>query len=180
MKWMWSDESAGSRPTGNATLAGILVQDEQWKEIHPSSAGFPLDPPSEVKAIYPGGSFVVRPITGSNIMEQAVLTSSGEEKFSQPFYYLHTVSALPFEISDLEFDSEGYLWALTTSGIQLLDQNGRVRGIISLPHGQKFTAMRITGDGKVLLRSSTGRFFERRLNVTPATPGFTPKSQGQG
>lgn len=174
MKWMWSDGD-GPRPTGNGTLAATLVEGEDWAEVDTA----PLGAPAAVEARYPDGAFVVRPIANSNLLEQAILTADGTELYAQPFYYLHSISEVPFVVSDMAFDSDGYLWVLTNAGIQMLDQNGRVRGIISLPRGHEFNALNI-GRNEVTVSSPDGTTFRRRFTVSPATPGITPKSQGQG
>ena len=84
--------------------------------------------------------------------------------------------------SNLSFDANGNLWVLTDNGLQICDQNGRVRGILALPrleNGVSETNILTIEDGKVTLQFDYVRF-TRRLNVKAPVPGQRPKSQGQG
>lgn len=79
------------------------------------------------------------------------------------------------------FDGEGNLWVLTDAGIQICDQNGRVRAILSLP--PEFTdaghSRLAISDGHIILTFDS-RVYIRPFNVSPATPGVRPPSQGAG
>ncbi len=79
----------------------------------------------------------------------------------------------------MSFDANGNLWVVTDAGIQICDQNGRVRGIIMLPCAAEGITHIIISDGYVTI-TTAGTAFTRRFNVAPPTPGQRPKSQGQG
>ena len=107
---------------------------------------------------------------------QAVLDKSGKHLYEQRFYALHSYDNLPVKVYDLTFDSNGNLYAATNWGIQICDQNGRVRGIIHIPNGLTASSIEIT-DGKIIVQTEKGAF-SRKLNIL--NPNGTPKSQGQG
>ena len=91
----------------------------------------------------------------------------------------------------MAFDADGMLWVLTDAGIQICDQNGRVRAILSLPLPLATAAVDsrqaplferselIISDGAVTI-VVPGATYRRRLGVKPALPGVRPPSQGQG
>jgi hypothetical protein len=71
------------------------------------------------------------------------------------------------------------LWAVTGIGLQICDQNGRVRGILRLPQGiDPAIEVEISG-GYVWVHTATANW-RRRLNVKSPILGIRPESQGQG
>ncbi len=79
----------------------------------------------------------------------------------------------------MAFDADGFLWVVTRDGIQICDQNGRVRGILGLPAGIDGTDAAITiSDGMITVTGADGTAFTRRFNVAAPTPGVRPASQG--
>ncbi len=115
-----------------------------------------------------------------------VVRPDGSFKDKQRFYWLHiTDIESDSGAEDLAVDTHGNLYAATRMGIQICDQNGRVRAILPLPApsgpvrslcfgGEHFDFLYAT-DGK--------RLFVRKLKV----PGFAPwaapvtyPSQGPG
>ena len=93
----------------------------------------------------------------------------------------------------MTFDGDGYLWVITDAGIQVCDQNGRVRAIFDLP----FDASKIAGnsngrrraprastrmevnDGEIVVYTPDA-IYRRKMNVRAAVPGVRPASEGQG
>ena len=64
-------------------------------------------------------------------------------------------------------------------GIQICDQNGRVRAIVRLPLGiDPVNEIKIT-EGYVWLHTATSDW-RRPFNVSAPTLGTRPESQGQG
>ncbi len=104
----------------------------------------------------------------------------------QPFFWLH-MTDIPNDsgAEDLALDTHGNLYVATRMGIQVCDQNGRVRAILSLPTpsgavrgisfgGAGFDELYVT-DGK--------RVFKRKLKLKGYAPWSAPvavPSQGQG
>ena len=98
--------------------------------------------------------------------------------FTQPFYWLHSLDGNPLETGGMAYDNEGNLWIVTSAGVQILDQNGRVRGILRLPAALNTALTTITlTDGAATLSDGI-HTYRRRLNTAPGTA--LPRSQGQG
>ena len=185
MKWLWAG-SDSIRATRNATLAPILADAGEWT-VGPA-AGLPA---SEPGAIYPDSTLTVNPVDGSNYLWQSLRRPDGTLYASQPFYWLHAPENRALRIGGMTFDADGMLWVATDAGIQICDQNGRVRGIIALPRELAIAAIDnrtapilegstlIITDGLLTLVTPAATY-TRRLTIRPAIPGIRPKSQGQG
>ena len=149
---------------------------------------------------------------------------------AQRFYWLHSIDNKLIFKGPMAFDSRGNLFVLTNIGIQVCDQNGRVRFILDIPEilkieledwiGIQYSSshsydkpekalwsysggregyvsslpdtwpkaerfwMKIE-EGQIIIlekcqKENRYREFRRDLNISPATKGQTPKSQGQG
>ncbi len=104
----------------------------------------------------------------------------------QPFYWLH-MTDIPNDsgAEDLAVDTHGNLYAATRMGIQVCDQNGRVRAILPLPApsgpvrsicfgGANFDILYVTDGTQV---------FKRRIKIrgyAPWAPPMAVPSQGAG
>ncbi len=175
MVWMWRDypEKLKTNPTGNGLLKNLLIDGEGWtlKETNVEVADA-----LNVEAVYPGGSLLAAVVPGSNYIDQYVL-ENGERKYGQRYYWLHTYDNSALRINSMAFDGDGWLWVLTKAGLQICDQNGRVRGIIKLPGG--FDAEHgviLIREGHVIVADQSAQYM-RRFNVK-ANTGRKPKSQG--
>lgn len=187
MRWMFRH---GTTPIAmpeskNNMLADILVSGANWKSEESTTT------PRKTKAknaayacaTYPDGRHraVARPAT--NYLWKEILDNEGKVIIEQPFYWLHTYNNSVLEVPSMTFDSKGNLWVLSNAGIQICDQNGRVRAILPLPRDFILTpeSSISIGEGTVSISSpvpGNSRIFSRRLNITPAVPGQTPESQG--
>ncbi len=199
MEWMWQGwpEAPKCGKTQNNLLDSMLVEGNEWKQeiISADSIDNTIN---DVCAHYPGLPIVVRPNEKSNCLLQFIIDSNGNETYAQPFYWLHSYDNSQLVIKAITFDGAGNLWVVTNVGIQICDQNGRVRGILMLPPSimQWFHYInRITvKDDSVELVTNGFEFssyypprptgvrtkFTRKLHVTAPKSGVTPKSQGQG
>ena len=79
----------------------------------------------------------------------------------------------------LAFDTQGWLYVLTPAGVQIVDQAGRVNGILSLPAGAGTpTGMTWGGPQRdTLYVACGGRLYRRKLRahgVLPLDPPVTP------
>ena len=180
MEWMWQGWPADIVPgtTQNDLLAQVLVPDSEWEQ-----------PDSVIKmpatwgnlVYYPDMSLAVKAVKGSNSLHQVVV-DDGQHMYEQPFYWLHSFDNSELEIGAMEFDAAGNLWVVTNAGIQICDQNGRVRGIVSLPNPGK--ASRWKGikieDGAVVVFDAAQNAYVRPFRVKAPVGGIRPASQGQG
>ena len=176
MTWMWRDYPAAlpTGTTGNGLLKNLLIAGEGWTPM----AQAPAPTPGK-EALFPGGAHMAVAVPGSNYVDQYIIGPGGERKFGQRFYWLHSIDNTALDINSMAFDGDGWLWVLTGAGIQICDQNGRVRGILRLPLG--FDAERgslAIDEGNVTI--TDGRHaYTRRMNVHRNT-GIRPASQGAG
>lgn len=186
MEWMWRDypEPIKAGKTQNDLLSQLLPGDQSlwnWNVVN-TNTGCGFREPAE-SAVYPDSSFVVKRHEGSNCLWQYTIAADGSLENGQRFYWLHSHDNSLLTIGDMEFDACGNLYVVTNAGLQILDQNGRVRGILSLPTTDpeviKKSILSIH-DGLILLAMTDGVIAMRQLNIEPAKMGVKPKSQGQG
>ena len=177
MTWMWQDWPAGITcgTTHNDLLADTLIPGENWQA---SAATASSTKPGKV-AISPDSSIMVTTEAGTNYLWQYTL-SHGKPLNGQRFYWLHNYNNATVTVSAMAFDGNGNLWVVTDAGIQICDQNGRVRGIITLPCAEAHVKQMLITDYRVTLVTSTGLNYTRGFNVKAPTAGARPASQGQG
>lgn len=115
-----------------------------------------------------------------------VVQPDGSLADKQPYYWLH-MTDIPNDsgAEDLAVDTHGNLYAATRMGVQVCDQNGRVRAVLPLPTpcgpvrslcfgGASFDELYVTDGAQV---------FKRKLKVPGYAPWSAPvavKSQGAG
>jgi len=102
----------------------------------------------------------------------------------QRWYWLHNLDNDTHRaIQSMAVDHLGNLYVATALGIQVCDQNGRVRAILSTPDGA-VTALCFGGsDFDTLYMISGGKLYKRKLNVRGIPAWRKPvryRSQGQG
>lgn len=169
MEWLWTPTDTIPVP-GNTFLSERLVPGEDW---------IPCDTDvraAAAEATYPDGSFTVDFPGDGGWLWQHINGSDGARLYSQRFYWLHSMDNCTPQVAGMEFDSEGWLWVLTSAGLQVCDHNGRVRAIVAVPAGTEGFAL---GDG-CIYAVTPGGTMRRVVRVTPATEGTRPRSQGQG
>ena len=181
MKWLWQPRT--NRGTGNATLAPYLEGDSGWTSTPTPGA---IEP--QAAAVYPGGGHMTEAVAGSNYLWQHLLRPDGTRYAGQPFYWLHSMENRTLRLGGMTFDGNGNLFVATEAGIQVCDQNGRVRAILRLPlelekamidsrdANPLFGSRLDIADGLLTLTTPTATY-TRRLAVT--APTTRPKSQGQ-
>lgn len=178
MEWMWRDWPAEPTvgKTQNDFLQALLTDgDEGWRKIADGADRKPVK-----RIIYPDLTTVVMAPEGPDNVVWQYLLKNGQLEYGEPFYWLHNdVNSSPLNIHSITFDGNGNLWVATSMGIQICDQNGRVRAILRLPQGCDVVNEIIIGNGVVTL-STTNATWQRRFNVTAPIPGTRPASQGQG
>lgn len=133
-------------------------------------------------AVYPNSTLLVQTEKHSNWLVAYTINEDGTLSNGEQFYWLHnTPNSVQVEGHSPFFDTLGNLYIATESGIQIADQNGRVRAILPSPEGT-ITRMKmvanvmwvVTDSGKVYCRT-----FKTEAH-NPADAPVTPKSQGQG
>lgn len=133
-------------------------------------------------AVYPNASIIVQSEKNSDWLIAYTVNEDGTLSNGEQFYWLHnTPNQVLGEPHDMFFDTLGNLYVATGSGIQVADQNGRVRAILPCPEGY-IKRMRMTGNILYIL-TDTGKIFKRKLLTSAHNPAYaplTPKSQGQG
>ena len=133
-------------------------------------------------AIYPNGTLLVQTEKNSNWLVAYTISEDGTLANGEQFYWLHnTTNRTQVEGHSPFFDTLGNLYIATESGIQIADQNGRVRAILPSPEGN-ITKMTMQGNVLYILTDS-GKTFTRTLKTeahNPANEPINPKSQGQG
>ena len=204
MRWLWKGwpESPRKGLSRSSTLASMLIEGEEWRCIAEGIAeGSMLHPHSEEKiilqsgkhrefvgvdgartrakrvvlsdpytAIYPGGAHTSKRVEGSNWVWNYINTPDGKLSFGQEFYHLYT------DAGQILYDASGYLYVASKVGIQVCDQNGRVRTILSLPGGEVSS---IAFAGNNLFAISRGKLYMRKL-LRSGTHNGAPKSEKQG
>ncbi len=91
----------------------------------------------------------------------------GSVSARQPYFDLH----VPYGLRDsgatsMVTDTQGRLYAATTAGIQLLDQPGRVNGIIAAPTREPVTALTWGGaDLDTLYAVAGGKLYARKMKA---------------
>ncbi len=175
MTWLWRDGEPAPGITGNGLLAPMLDGSGDWSFdptiVSPAPAGNP-------EATYPDGSLVAVAVPGSNFLDQYLIDETGRRVHGQRYYWLHSYDNSDITPASMTFDGNGYLWVVTRAGLQICDQNGRVRGILRLPAGIIPAEATVTvSDGVVTLSSPAGSW-SRRLAVKGAVKGVRPKSEG--
>lgn len=178
MEWMWHDWPAAPvlGKTGNDFLQAMLVEDDNgWTKM-----GGGVDKEPVKRIIYPDLTTVAwTQSENENFVWQFILQDS-RLTCGEPFYWLHNDDPSEYlEVRTLTFDGNGNLWVATRMGIQICDQNGRVRAILRLPQGCGPVNEIIIGNGIVTL-STSDAMWQRHFNVTAPIPGVRPPSQGQG
>ena len=205
MRWLWKGwpELPQKGKSQSKTLASMLVEGEEWRCIGDNiSEGAMLHPFSEQEvvlqsgkhkelvavdglrakakgkvalsdpymAVYPGGAHTAKRVEGSNWVWSYINTPSGTPAYGQQFYFLYS------DAGQILYDASGYLYVASKVGIQVCDQNGRVRTILSLPGGEVTT---IAFAGNNLFAVSGGKLYVRKL-LRSGTHNGTPKSEKQG
>ncbi|MCE0497457.1 MAG: SMP-30/gluconolactonase/LRE family protein [Methylacidiphilales bacterium] len=124
-------------------------------------------------AFSPDGSLFYGAENSTKWIYSYVVQPDGSLADKQPFYWLH-MTDIPNDsgAEDLAVDTHGNLYAATRMGIQVCDQNGRVRAILPLPTPcGPVCSLCFGGEHFDILYATDGtQVFKRHLKV----PGFAP------
>ena len=120
----------------------------------------------------------------TNWIYSYVINDDGTLKDKERWYWLHQTDNYGYsKVADLAVDDHGNLYAATNLGVQVCDQNGRVRAILQLPGGP-ITGLCFGGhDFDTLFVICGGKIYKRKLKVK-GVPSWAPpvkvESQGAG
>ena len=194
MRWLWKGwpppvQAGESRNDMLQSLLGTGKEHEAgWAPVAagdvPRIVRKRLDNPLR-KILYPSGKLEISVEENSNWLRCALVGADGSRTADAQFYWLHNPDNHSLEgpiARDLAFDTLGNLYVLTPFGIQVCDQNGRVRAILNLPDGVK-AASSLCFIGQTLYVLGDGAVYVRGLKHTAWNPGdgfITPPSPGQG
>ena len=195
MRWLWKGWPAPVK-TGssrNDMLQSLLgtgkEQEDGWAPVAsgdvPRTVRKRLDNPIR-RILYPSGKLEITVEENANWLRSALVQSDGSRTADEQFYWLHNPDNHTIDgpiARDLAFDTLGNLYVLTPFGIQVCDQNGRVRAILNLPDGVKSVKALCFTDHTLYVLRGDGRIFSRTLKHSAWNPGdnfITPPSQGQG
>ena len=113
-----------------------------------------------------------------------VIQPDGTLAFKQRMYWLHNPgNDDDNQVSSMEFDTNGNLYVATEIGVQVCDQNGRVRAILSMPAGA-VSSLWFGGEKlDTLFIICGGKLYKRKLKAIGAPSSqkaVIPLSQGGG
>ncbi len=134
-------------------------------------------------AITPDGKMLIAGEKNSNWLISYIIAPDGSLTAGQQFYWLHnTENHTNTPYGNMTFDTLGNLYIATPIGVQVCDQNGRVRAILALP-GKEHKVDSIAFVGNTLYAKSGDKLYMRKLahkgwNCWEAP--ISVKSQGQG
>jgi enterochelin esterase-like enzyme len=205
VRWLWRDypEPIKAGKSQSKTLSSMIIEGEEWRCIADDVAfGSMLHPYSDDKvvlqsgrnkqlvsisgqqtkckgrvvltdpytALYPGGTHTAKRVEGSNWVWDYINDPKGGLTCGQQFYYLYA------DAGQILYDATGYLYVASSVGIQVCDQNGRVRTILSLPDGAVDS---IAFADHHLFALCGNRLYVRKLLRSGKHNGL-PKSEKQG
>ena len=151
------------------------AKSKKWSQMHTVENGGPQ------MAIYPDHRMLVTSEKNSDWLISYIIRPNGELYAGQRFYWLHNTSNhSQYQTGNMIFDTNGNLYVATYMGVQICDQNGRVRGILSLPSGP---VEELSFVEDMLMVKSGGKVYTRKLLTTAHQSNQSPievKSQGQG
>jgi hypothetical protein len=114
-------------------------------------------------AVAPDYRLCVTGEKGTHHLISTIINKNGEMLYSEPFYHLHDLSnGVEKPTRGLAFDVNGNLYVATPMGVQVVDHNGRVRAILSLPAG---SVDALAFSGKHLFVRCGTKLFVRRMKI---------------
>jgi gluconolactonase len=135
-------------------------------------------------AIYPNHKLLMQTEEHSQWIFSYVIDDKNLVKDGQRFYWLHNTDNMSFdEYGKMTFDANGNMYVPGKMGIQVCDQNGRVRAILTLPSGSISSIVFGGKNRDILYVLSGGKLFRRKLNTKGVEPWMSPVepgSQGAG
>lgn len=177
MRWLWRDHPAKIIPgnTGNETIRNLLIDGEGWTE---ASRPMPAAAPAS-RCLYPDSSYMVEPQGGGSLwLLASSLDKEGNPVGTQKAYLMHDTRFDGLKVIGMAFDTDGNLYVATPDGLQIADQNGRVRAIMAWPSPAAPDTFAF--DNQTLWIKTGNSVFTRRINSSAAKAGQRVKVPSQG
>ncbi|MET7253379.1 SMP-30/gluconolactonase/LRE family protein [Dyadobacter fermentans] len=187
MRYLWKGwpEPVKKGHSQNAFLSALLIPGEDWTEV---ADAFPMKgkpTPSGVNslktlkagaaALSPDQTLVYTVDSTSHWVYSYQVQPTRKLAYRQRFGWLHVSDAEnKAGASGIVCDRDGRIYVATNSGVQILDQTGRVNAILPTPQGK---ASKITfggGNSDVLYVKINGETYGRRLKTRGINPGEAP------
>jgi len=187
MRYLWKSwpEPVQKGQSQNAFLSALLIPGENWTE---TTDAFPMKgkPTSSsanslktlkagAAALSPDQTLVYTVDTVSHWVYSYRVQPNRKLAYRQRFGWLHVSDAEnKAGASGIVCDRDGRIYVATNSGVQILDQTGRVNAILPTPQGK---ASKITfggGNSDVLYVKINGETYGRRLKTRGINPGEAP------
>jgi enterochelin esterase-like enzyme len=150
LRWLWRDagQPLKANPSGKSQLlaAKWTIGNEEWHPVDrgllpPQASRPPLfdsqdGPAFKAHGLSPDKTLLYGVVPGDRHIWSWSLQDR-KLRHGQPYFYLHTDIAGNTGAVDLQVDRDGRLYVLTSLGIQICDQPGRVNAILRLPPNPK-------------------------------------------
>ncbi len=176
MRRLWRDypKRIEAGTSQNNMLSTLLIPGEGWQVVDEK-----LPQPAENRAVYPDGKHVTETEPDSDWLVNYIVGKDGERCHEQQMFWLHNPLHRQQAVKGMVYDTDGNLYVATEIGVQVCDQNGRVRAILPYPETEidEFSFV-----GNNLYVSRDGKTYCRKINATAHRTGdapVSPKSQGQ-
>ncbi len=178
MRYLWKDypKRVEAGMSQNNMLTELLIPGEGWERTLEE-----MPRPAGNVAMYPNGKHLTETQSGSDWLVNYIIDKDGKRSCGQQFYWIHNPLHRNQKIYGMVYDTGGNLYVATEVGIQVCDQNGRVRAILAYPPA--FTVDTFSFDGDSLYVRSGSVTYKRRVNAKAHRQGdapVNPESQGQG
>lgn len=172
MTWLWRDYPQPLLPgkTSNNRLTTLLAYDSGWQRA--DSTDFT---PAGLEAVSPDSVYQVRRLPGSQWLEAATV---GDSASWQKAYLLHDLTFTDPDVRGMAFDTFGNLFVATSSGLQVSDQNGRVRAILRYPEAGSPEEFGFEHN-MLIVRMPSGKVW-KRLIAAYAAPDHVIEVKSQG
>lgn len=171
MKWLWRDYPRSLTPgnTANNFITPLLEGETGW-QLDTTTVVIP----AQTTVVYPDSSYIVKVLPGSQWLQTANIDTP---HIWQNTYLLHDMTFTDPGVVGMAFDSDGNLYVATSMGIQIADQNGRVRAILRYPSHTKPVAFQFNDN--TLYIQLEDKVYSRSVKATAAPlHKINVKSQG--
>ena len=193
--WQYEEKPlADRRADSNAFHNNALLPDGNQYTLHGGTISYKTkgrtivadkdDNLGDALAVAPDKRQLVVSGKRSHWLYDYIIQPDGKLAYKQRLYWLHNPGNDDIsDVRSMEFDTNGNLYVATEIGVQVCDQNGRVRAILSLPGGV-INSLWFGGEKlDTLFVICGGKIYQRKLKVRGAPSSQKAvilSSQGDG